>query len=44
MEVDDIWQERRRQHNEELSIAVERAKLRKEAEEKRYEEQKQVSV
>lgn len=45
MEDDEIWRERRRQHKEELSIAVERAKQRKEEEEKRFQEQlKQVSV
>jgi len=42
---DEIWQERKRQHLEEVAIAVERAKQRKEEEEKRYQEQlKQVSV
>jgi len=36
---DEIWQERKRQHLEEVAIAVERAKQRKEEEEKRYQEQ-----
>ena len=42
VEDEEIWRERRRQHSEEVAIAVERAKQRKEEEEKRFEESKQV--
>jgi hypothetical protein len=45
VEDEEIWRERKRQHNEEVAIAVERAKQRKEEEEKRYQEQlKQVRL
>ncbi|XP_054273378.1 protein PRRC2C isoform X4 [Macrosteles quadrilineatus] len=37
-EDEEVWHERRRMKNEEIAIAVERAKQRKEEEEKRYEE------
>lgn len=44
VEEDEIWEQRRRQQSEEVAIAVERAKLRKEEEEKRYLETKQVNI
>lgn len=44
VEEDEMWEQRRRQQSEEVAIAVERAKLRKEEEEKRYLETKQVSI
>lgn len=42
IEDEEVWNQRRRQHSEEVAIAVERAKLRKEEEEKRFMESKQV--
>lgn len=41
---DEIWDQRRRQHSEEVAIAVVRAKLRKEEEEKRFLETKQAAA
>lgn len=39
-----MWRERRRLQNEEIAVAVERAKQRKEEEEKRYEETRQAAA
>lgn len=44
IEDEDLWNQRRRQHSEEVAIAVERAKIRKEEEEKRFMELKQVRL
>ncbi|XP_013778180.1 protein PRRC2C-like isoform X3 [Limulus polyphemus] len=38
---DEIWRQRRRQHSDEMNMAVERARQRREEEEKRYEQIKQ---
>lgn len=43
VEDEEVWNQRRRQHSEEVAIAVERAKLRKEEEEKRFIDVKQVN-
>lgn len=43
VEDEEVWNQRRRQHCEDVAIAVERAKLRKEEEEKRFIDVKQVN-